>query len=257
MINYSCLEQFKIFPLIRIYNNWIDLTFTNSSLYILISISLIYFLTKISLIAIRNRLILNNPFFTLIKILYLKIEEIILNLISNPLIGSKYLPFIFTLFLFILMNNLIGLIPYSFTTTSHIIITLLFSLSIIIATTFIGIYKHNLLNFLGMFIPAGLNSGKIKFLIPLIFLIELISYIFRIVSLSVRLTANLLSGHTLLKILSSFGLKYTLFKPYLLLFIPVLILFFLFILEFAVSIIQAYVFTLLTIIYIKDAEFLH
>lgn len=234
-----------------------DISITNSSIYLMISMIIIYIITKISLIAIRSRIILNNSLFTLIKLSYIKIEQIIMDLINNSLIASKYIPFIYTLFIFILFNNLIGLIPYSFTTTSHIIITLLFSLSIILATTYIGIKKHGLFKFLGMFIPAGLNSGNIKFLIPLIFIIEIISYIFRIISLSVRLTANMLSGHTLLKILGSFGLKYTWMKPYILVIIPVIILFFLFILEFAVSIIQAYVFTLLTTIYIKDAELLH
>jgi ATP synthase subunit 6 len=253
----SVLEQFRINPLLRIYNNYMDLTITNSTIYILISIILIYIMMKISLLAIKSRIIINNNLFTLIKISFIKTESIIIDLMNNPIIASKYIPFLLTLFLFILFNNFLGLIPYSFTTTSHIILTLFFSLSIMIATTYIGIKKHNLIKFLGMFIPKGLNEGKIKYLIPLIFIIELISYLFRIISLSVRLTANLLSGHTLIKILSSFGLKYTFFKPYVLLLIPILILFFLFILEFAVSLIQAYVFTLLTTIYIKDAELLH
>jgi len=163
---------------------------------------------------------------------------------------NKYIPLIFSLFIFILFNNLIGLIPYSFTAPSHIIFTFSFSLSIIIGVTIIGFQIHKL-SFFKLFVPHGLNQGFIKFLIPLIFSIEIISYLMRILSLSVRLTANLLSGHTLLKILSTFSFQFIVLFPYLF-FLPLILIFAVYLLEIGVAFIQAYVFSLLTATYIKD-----
>ena len=247
---YNPLDQFTITPLIRIYNDWIDLTISNSTIILLVSVLVIFFLLSPSS---SNILVGINKWQRLIEVLYLKIEEITTSMLPGK---SKYLPLIINIFLFILLNNLIGLIPYSFTTTSHIAITLTLSLSIIIGVTFIGFKKHSI-GFFKLFIPSGLNKGFIRILIPLIFIIELISYLTRIISLSVRLTANMMSGHTLLKIIANFGLQYTYFYPYVFLLIPLLILIPVVILELGVAIIQAYVFTMLTVSYIKDAELLH
>lgn len=115
---YSPLEQFKINPIIRIYNNWIDLTINNSTIYMGISIIAIIMLTDLR---ISNKIIKNKRV-TTIELIYLKIEEIL-----NDIIGknyNKYLPLGFSIFIFILINNMIGLVPYSFTTTSHIIVSL-------------------------------------------------------------------------------------------------------------------------------------
>jgi|ERR1700733_11365623 len=255
---FTPLEQFKIFPYFRIKYNMgilnIDLTITNSTIFMLISLIILIIILS-SIILNNNNMLIKNSFFQIVEFSYLKIQDIILDIIGPNF--SRYLPFIFSLFFFIFLNNSIGLLPYCFTTTSHIIVTLTFSLTIIIGSTLIGIIKHNIIGFLSLFVPKGLNNGKIKFLIPLIFIIEIISYFFRIISLSVRLSANLLSGHTLLKIIANFGLKFTLFKPYFLLLLPLFFVCGILILEFAVAIIQAYVFTLLTTIYIKDAELLH
>ncbi len=247
---YNPLEQFTIRPIIRIYNDWIDLTVTNSTIMMLISVLTILLITKVS----RNEKIIVNKWERFVEILYIKIEEIVTDMLGKS--NVKYIPLIFNIFLFILLNNLIGLIPYSFTTTSHIAITLTLSLSIIIGVTFIGFKKHSI-GFFNLFIPSGLNQGFIRILIPLIFVIELISYLTRIISLSVRLTANMMSGHTLLKIIANFGLQYTNFYPYVLILLPLLILIPVVILELGVAIIQAYVFTMLTASYIKDAELLH
>jgi ATP synthase subunit 6 len=242
------LEQFKINPLIRVYNDWIDLSLSNNTIMMLISVLVILVITK----ATKGSFIIVNKWERFIEILYIKIGEIVKDTVGK----DKYIPFIFNLFFFILINNLIGLIPYSFTTTSHIAITLTLSLSIIIGVTIIGLKKHSI-GFFKLFIPSGLNKGFIKFLIPLIFFIEVISYLTRIISLSVRLTANMMSGHTLLKIISNFGLQYTLFYPYIFLIIPIIILIPVILLELGVAIIQAYVFTMLTASYIKDGELLH
>lgn len=245
------LEQFAIRPIIRIYNEWIDISVTNSTIMLLVSVITILIITRGS----RSNKIIINRWERMVEIIYSYIEEI-----ARSSIGGenyrKYIPMLMNIFIFILVNNLIGLIPYSFTTTSHMAITFTMSLSIIIGVTFIGIRKHSI-GFFTLFIPSGLNTGLIRILIPLIFVIEVISYLTRIISLSVRLTANMMSGHTLLKIIANFGLKYTAFYPYILVLIPLIILLPVIILELGVAIIQAYVFTMLTASYIKDGELLH
>lgn len=256
---FTPLEQFKLNPIIRIYNNIGDLTITNSTIYMMISVITIILLIWGGLK--KNNLAFGNKSYykAFFEILYIKTEEIVNDIIGKKY--NKYIPLIYSIFLFILLNNTIGLIPYSFTTTSHIIVTLTMSLTIMIALTLIGFYKHSY-KFFNLFIPNGLNQGFTKFIIPLIFAIELISYLSRIISLSVRLAANLMSGHTLLKIIANTSVTaiYTI-KSYIissiLILIPILLLCALFILETGVSIIQAYVFTLLTITYIKDVELLH
>ena len=163
--------------------------------------------------------------------------------------NNKYSPLIINLFFFILLNNIIGLIPYSFTTTSQIIITLTFSTSILIGVTLIGIKTHKL-KFFNVFIPSGIPT----FILPLIFIIEIISYLSRVVSLSVRLSANMIAGHLILFIISTFSINFNiLFK--IVIFLPLLIL--LFFLEIGVCFIQAYVFIVLTSTYIKDINETH
>ena len=256
---YNPLEQFTVIPLIFVYNDWIDLTVTNSTIMMLISLVVIIFAGK------TNNKIVANKSQRFIELAYIKVEEIVNPPKGGVIAGgggviaggvgnnqSKYIPLIINIFIFILLQNVLGLIPYSFTTTSHIAITLTFSLSIIIGVTFIGFRKHSL-GFFNLFIPSGLNKGYIKFLIPLIFIIELISYFTRIISLSVRLTANMMSGHTLLKIIANFGLNYNfaICAVSAVVLIPVVLL------ELGVAVIQAYVFAMLTASYIKDAELLH
>ena len=247
---YNPLEQFTITPLIRIYNDWIDLTITNSTIMLLISVFTIILITKS--VGLGNNLIIANKWERFLELTYKAVQDIVVSMLPGKS-NEKYIPLIINIFLFILLNNLIGLIPYSFTTTSHMAITLTLSLSIIIGVTFIGFKKHSI-GFFKLFIPSGLNKGFIKILIPLIFVIELISYLTRIISLSVRLTANMMSGHTLLKIIANFGLIYS---SGIFVLIPLLILIPVVILELGVAIIQAYVFTMLTASYIKDAELLH
>ncbi len=243
------LDQFKIYKIydISTYPNYLDLNINNSTLYLFISILLTYII--ISLPAIKY----------LIYYLYTYLENMLNGL------HSKYLPLSLSLFFFLLFNNLLGLIPYSFTLTAQLIITLTMSLTIIIGVTIIGIMKHKG-KFINLFIPAGLDS--MKYLIPFIFSIEIISYLIRIISLSVRLTANMVSGHTLLKIISHFTFQGILklvnlsflFKilaiPFILV-IPIIFISGIYILEIGVAIIQSYVFTLLTLLYIKDSELLH
>jgi len=181
---------------------------------------------------------------------------------------KRYVPLLASIWVFMLINNVMGLIPYTFTITSHIIITVTISLTIIIGVTIIGIAKHKG-KFIKMFIPGGLNEGGIKYIIPIVFGIELVSYLIRIISLAVRMTANIMSGHTLLKIVSTFsnngikgiiGGKITIGKIIgggIAIIIPLIIISGIYLLEIGVAIIQSYVFTLLTATYIKDSEILH
>ena len=165
-----------------------------------------------------------------------------------------YLPFIYSLFFFILISNLIGNIPYSYTITTSVIVTIGLSFTILTGVTILGLYIHKL-HFFSYFVPSGTPLA----LVPLLVLIETVSYLARALSLGIRLFANVVAGHTLMKILSTF--LYQMFGSSLIIGILTLIPFTLFlaimILELAVSVIQAYVFTILTCSYIKDALELH
>jgi F-type H+-transporting ATPase subunit a len=168
--------------------------------------------------------------------------------------NEKYLPFIYSLFFFILISNLIGNVPYGFALGTSVIVSLGLSFTIFIGVTLLGLARHRL-HFFSFFVPAGTPGG----LVPLLVLIEFISYIARAFSLGVRLFANLVAGHALLKILS--GLLAKLFLAGVLVAVVTLVPFAIFTalvgLEIAVSFIQAYVFCLLTCSYLKDAIDLH
>jgi F-type H+-transporting ATPase subunit a len=175
-------------------------------------------------------------------------------MVKEQLGKEIYLPFIYSLFIFILISNLLGNIPYSYTVTTSIIVTIGLSFTILTGVTILSLSIHKL-KFFSYFVPAGTPLA----LVPLLVLIEVISYLARAFSLGIRLFANMSAGHTLLKILSTF--LYQMFSAGILAFVFTLIPFSIFLalvgLEIAVSFIQSYVFTLLTISYIKDAIELH
>lgn len=158
-------------------------------------------------------------------------------------VGLIYFSFIVSLFVFLVFLNILGLCPYVFTPTTHIVNTLGFSFSIVIGVTFSGFYKFKK-DFFSILMP----SGAPLILAPLLILIETVSYISRAVSLGIRLAANLSAGHLLFAILAGFGLV---FKS------AMSIMVFITLLEVAVAVIQAYVFCLLTLIYLADTIFLH
>lgn len=239
---FSPLEQFKVIPYIRIYNNIYDISISNFTIFIFISFFIVIY------IVYNNNYILSNNKERIGEILYIRIDEVVRDMLGI----SKYIPLLYSLFIFILINNLIGLIPYSFTVTSHIVYTLGISISLWIGVTIIGISKHGI-RFILLFIPKGLNKGAIKYIIPFIFIIEIVSYLSRVISLAVRLTANMISGHLLLHIITNFGLHLSIY----LFFLPIIFLLPIYMLELGVCFIQSYVFTLLTISYIKDVEYLH
>lgn len=162
--------------------------------------------------------------------------------------GEKYFPFVLTLFIFIVCLNILGLFPYVFTVTAHVVVTLGLSCSIIMGVTKGGLWKFKW-NFLSILMPAGAPLV----LTPLLALIETVSYMSRVISLGVRLAANLSAGHLLFAILAGFCFNMTSF----IIIFPVLIMVFISLLESAVAVIQAYVFSLLTSIYLTDTQVLH
>lgn len=168
--------------------------------------------------------------------------------------GQLYFPFIYTLFIFILINNLIGMIPYSFASTSHFILTFSISFTVVLGATILGLTKHGL-KFFSLFVPAGCPLS----LLPLLVLIEFISYIARNISLGLRLAANILSGHMLLNILSGFAYN-ILLSGFIYIFVGLIPLAFIIAfsgLELGIAFIQSQVFVVLTSSYIKDAVDLH
>lgn len=182
--------------------------------------------------------------------------EFLINLVQEQIgeKGKTFFPFIFALFTFLFSCNLIGMIPYSFTVTSHVVVTFGLSVSVFIGVTIVGFYTHGL-HFFSFLLPPGAPL----ILAPLLVVLELVSYSFRAISLGVRLFANMMAGHTLVKILA--GFSWTMMSVggvlYLVSSIPLLVVFALTGLEIGVAILQAYVFTILTCIYLNDAIHLH
>ena len=162
--------------------------------------------------------------------------------------AKQYFPFIFCLFIFVLFCNMIGMLPYSFTVTSHIIVTLAFAMFIFIGVTILGFVIHGF-KYLKIFVPSGVPIV----LLPIIMIIEIISYLSRPISLSVRLFANMMAGHTMLKVFGGFVISLGLVAGWLPLTFSVALTG----LEILVAFLQAYVFAILTCIYLNDALNLH
>ena len=238
------MQQFtvtKIGPEIKIAG--IDLSFTNASLFMVISASLIILLL---FIGSKEKKIIPTKIQLITEMFYTFVAKMI-----SDTAGSKakpYFPFIFSLFMFVLFCNMVGMLPYSFTVTSHIIVTLILALFIFIAVTIIGFINHGL-KYLSIFVPSGVPT----ILLPLITVIEIISYLSRPVSLSVRLFANMMAGHTMLKVFGGFVVSLGILGGWLPLSFSVALTG----LEILVAFLQAYVFAILTCIYLNDALNLH
>ncbi len=242
----SPLHQFEIHSLIDISAGSTNLSFTNSSLWmVVVTLAIILLLA----VGMRRGSMVPGRLQSIAELSY----EFVANMVrDNAGDGGKpYFPFIFTLFMFILFANMQGLIPKTFTFTSHIIVTFAMAAVVFIGVTVIGIVKHRL-RFLTLFVPAGLPI----FLVPLLVPIELISYIIRPITLSVRLFANMMAGHTLLVVLSGFAVSLSGFfvLPAL---APLAVTAAMYGLETIVAFLQAYVFAVLTCLYLHDALHLH
>lgn len=245
----SPFEQFQINSLFHIGSSTFNISFTNSSLFMLIATS---FILLFMYSGIYRSTFVPNKWQSAVEMGYLFILGLIGEQIGQR--GYRYLPIIFTTFMFILSCNVLGMIPYSFTVTSHIIITLSLALIIFLGIQVIAGMEHGV-HFFSFFLPPGAPLGLSPFLV----VIEIISYVFRVISLAVRLFANMVSGHVLVKIIAGFGWTMLTSGPIVALFagFPLLIVFALTGLELSIAFLQAYVFTLLICIYLNDAIHLH
>ena len=240
---HSPLAQFEIKRLVEMNVGGLDVSFTNASLFMVIAIAAItIFLTW----SMRSRALVPGRMQSMAEISYEFIANMIKDNVGSD--GRKYFPFIFTLFMFVLFCNLLGMIPYTFTVTSQIIVTFALAAVVFVGVTLIGIIRHGF-KFLTFFVPSGVPFVLLIILVP----IEVISYFVRPISLSVRLFANMLAGHTLLKVFGGFVISLGLYLGWLPLgFIVVLTG-----LEFLVAFLQAYVFAILSCLYLNDALHLH
>ena len=244
------LHQFIIHPLISIDIGGGNVSFTNSSLFMMLAALAGLFLV---IGGMRRRLLVPDRFQSAAELSYEFISGMVHSNTGHE--GRPFIPFVFALFLFLLFGNLIGMVPYTFTFTSHLVVTGSLALVVFVMVTLLGLIKHGL-HFFSKFVPKGVPAALMPLMIPL----EIISYFIRPVSLSVRLFANIMAGHTMLKVFAGFivmmagamGLV-----GYLLGLLPLALVVVLVGFEFFVAFIQAYVFALLTTIYIQDSLEMH
>jgi F-type H+-transporting ATPase subunit a len=230
------MHQFEIQRLVRIDLGWLDASFTNSSLWMVIAAAVISFV----LLASSKKLV-PSRLQSVGELAY----EFIFNMVRDTMgeQGRKFFPFIFTLFMFVLASNMLGLVPYSFTVTSHIIITFALAATVFVGATVYGFVKHGF-GYLKLFAPDGIPVV----MLPLLIVIEVISYLSRPISLSVRLFANMMAGHTMLKVFGAFvvALGWAGVVPFVVMvgFTG---------LEVLIAFLQAFVFAILSCMYINDA----
>lgn len=240
--DHSPLAQFEIKKLVPIEIGNADIAFTNSALFMTIAFAgIVSFL----MLGMRKRALVPGRWQCMAELCY----EFIANMIRDTLgsQGRRYFPLIFTLFMFILFGNMLGMLPYSFTFTSHIAVTFTMAMAVFIGVTLLGFAKHGI-KFFTFFVPPGVSIVLWPLMIP----IEIISYLSRPISLGVRLFANMTAGHTMLKVFAGFipalgaaGI------------LPLALVTALTGLELLIAFLQAYVFTVLTCLYINDALHLH
>jgi F-type H+-transporting ATPase subunit a len=240
----SPLEQFEVHSLIPIKLGGINLSFTNASAWMLLAILAITFLM---FMGVRRRALVPGR--------WQSVSELLVQFVSNTVKDSagpdalKYFPLIFSLFMFILFCNLNSMIPTSFAVTSHIIVTFALAICIFLTCTLLAIFKHGPVKFLHFFLPHGTPW----WMAPMMYLIELFSYLARPVSLSVRLAANMMAGHTMLKVIAGFVVMLGILGGWA----PFALLVVLTGFEIFIAILQAYIFTILTCVYLNDALHLH
>jgi F-type H+-transporting ATPase subunit a len=247
---HSPMEQFEIHKLIPIEIGGYDLSFTNSSLWMTLAVLCG---TALMLLGVRRDGIVPGRMQSIVEVIYEFIERnTVLNVMGEE--GRRFFPLIFTIFIFIFFSNFLGLVPYSFTVTSHIIVTFAMALCVFALVLAVGFWTHGF-RFLSLFVP----SGAPWWIMPLIVPIEIISFLSRPISLSVRLAANMLAGHTMLKVFAGFVVT-LLGAGGILSFLsiaPILAGVGVMALEVLVAAIQAWVFALLTCIYLNEAVHLH
>jgi F-type H+-transporting ATPase subunit a len=238
----SPLHQFVIERLVPIHVGGLDLSFSNSALFMAVSVAVI---TAFLVLSMNGAKLVPSRWQSAAELSY----EFIANMIRDNVgtAGKAYFPFVFSLFMFVLFGNLIGMVPYSFTFTSHIAVTFALAAFIFVGVTLIALARHGW-HFFTFFAPKGMPLALQMLLVP----IEVISYLIRPMTLSIRLFANMMAGHTMLVIFAGFVVAMGLFG-----FLPLALNVFFILLELLVAVLQAYVFTILTCIYLHDAIHLH
>jgi F-type H+-transporting ATPase subunit a len=240
---HSPLEQFQIKRFVPIEVGGIDASFTNSALWMVLAVLVT---SALMILAMNRRALVPGRWQSIAELSFEFVAGMVRDNVGDE--GKKYFPFVFTLFMFILGANLLGMVPYSFTPTSHIIVTFAMAFVVFIGVTIIGFARHGL-HFFGFFVPKGVPAA----LLPLLVVIEVISYLIRPVSLSVRLFANMLAGHTMLKVFAGFIIALGVLGGWA----PLAFVVALTGLEILIAFLQAYVFTILTCLYLNDAVHMH
>lgn len=236
------LEQFEIHRILPMKLGGLDLSFTNSALFMVVALALV---TGFLILGMRRGALVPGRWQCAAELSYEFIAGLIRDTVGAE--GRRYFPIVFSLFMFILVGNLLGMVPYSFTFTSHIIVTFALASVVFIGVTILGFVKHGM-RFFGIFVPPGAPIAMWPLLIP----IEVISYLSRPISLSVRLFANMLAGHTLVKVIAGFIGIMGVFG-----ILPLAVVVALTGLEILIAFLQAYVFAILTCLYINDALHMH
>ncbi len=239
------MHQFEIHKLYDLQLFGVDISITNSTVFMLIATALIIAVLSLG---IRRNYHLRHP--NKAEVISEQAFNFVANLVHENC-GSearRYLPFVMSFFMLIAMGNLLGMVPYTFTFTSHIIVTFAMAAMVFIVITIIG-FMHHGVRYLKIFLP----DGAPLFLAPILIPIELISYLSRPISLSVRLFANIMAGHIVLKIFAGFIISLGIVGGVIPLGMTVLLTFF----EVFVALVQAYIFAILTCVYLNDALHLH
>ena len=239
---HSPLEQFVIKPLVPLQVGSVDVSFTNSAAFMIAAVIIAAALLVLSM---RRRAMVPTRLQLIAEMSYSFIAKMVGDTVGKE--GRRYFSFVFSLFFFVLLGNTLGLLPYGFTYTSHIIVTFAMAAFIFVAVTLIGLIRHGF-KFFTFFLPHGVPIYMAPLLVP----IEIVSYLSRPISLSVRLFANMMAGHTLLKVVGGFVVPMGIFG-----LVPVAGLVAVTGLELLIAFLQAYIFTILTCIYISDAVHLH
>ncbi|MDA1133264.1 MAG: F0F1 ATP synthase subunit A [Proteobacteria bacterium] len=236
------LDQFEIHRIWELEMFGIDASFTNSALWMLIVVAAITLFLTMSM---SGRAMVPGRWQSLAEAAYGLIAGAVRDNVGSE--GRAYFPFVFTLFMFVLFANFLGLIPFSFTVTSHIIVTFAMAAFIFVGVTVLGLVRHRF-RFFTLFSPPGVPV----YLAPLLVPIEIIGYLTRPISLSVRLAANMLAGHTMLEVFAGFVVAMGIFG-----IAPFVAVIAIYALEVIVAFLQAYVFAVLTCLYLSDAIHLH
>lgn len=240
------IHQFQIHPIVELKPFGLNLSFTNTSLWMVIVLAIV---SAVMIYGSSQRSVVPGRLQSLAEMMYEFVASTITGVMGRE--GMKFFPFVFSLFMFVLASNMLGMIPGSFTVTSQIIVTAAFAVLVMGVVLVYGIVKHGT-HFFGLFVPSGVPG----WLLPFMVLIEAVSFLSRPVSLSLRLFGNMLAGHIALKVFGGFVvvlLGSGAVLNYAIAPLPLLLAVALTALEFLVAFLQAYVFAILTCVYLNDA----